>query len=94
MFLGAVIWSLIYKVRLRGVRIAITVAGLIGIRVAIIVVITISVVTAISTSATITVVISTVSELTVIRMELSVGKEGGFAIDLLLLLLVYSNRGL
>jgi hypothetical protein len=58
------------------------------------VVVAISVVTAISASATITVVISMVSELMVIRMESSVGKEGGFAINLLLLLLVYSDRGL
>jgi hypothetical protein len=91
---GAAVWFLAYKARLRGVRIAITVAGLVGIRVAITVVVAISVVTAISASATTTVVISTVSELTVIRMESSVGKEGGFAIDLLLLLLVRGDRGL
>jgi hypothetical protein len=91
---GAAIWSLVYKARLRGVRITITVAGLIGIRVAITVVVTISVVIAISASATTTVVVSTVSELTVVRMESSVGKEGGFAIDLLLLLLVRGDRGL
>ena len=64
--LGAVVWFLIYKARLRGVRIAIAVAGLIGSQVAITVVITISVVVAISASAAMTIVISTVSELTVI----------------------------
>jgi hypothetical protein len=68
--------------------------GFIGIRVAIIVVIIISIVIIISAFITITIVVSTVSELTVIWMELLIGKEGGFAIDLLLLLLVYSNRGL
>jgi hypothetical protein len=94
MLLGAVIWSLIYKARLRGVRIAIAVAGLIGIRVAITVVIAISVVITISASATTTVVVSTVSELIVIRMESSVSKEGGFAINLLLLLLIRGDRGL
>jgi hypothetical protein len=94
MFPGAAIWSLAYKARLRGVRIAIAVAGLVGIRVAITVVVAISVVTAISASATTTVVVSTVSELTVIRMESSVGKEGGFAINLLLLLLVRGDGGL
>jgi hypothetical protein len=91
---GAAIWSLVYKVRLRDVRIAIAIAGLVGIRVAITVVVAISVVIAISASATMTVVVSTVSELMVVRMELSVGKEGGFAINLLLLLLIRSNRGL
>jgi hypothetical protein len=89
---GAAVWFLAYKARLRGVRIAITVAGLVGIRVAI------AVVVATSASATTTVVVSTVSELTVvrlvIRMESSIGKEGGFAIDLLLLLLVRSDGGL
>jgi hypothetical protein len=68
--------------------------GLIGIRVAITVVVVISVVTAISASATTTIVVLTVSELMVIRIESSVSKEGGFAINLLLLLLVYGNRGL
>jgi hypothetical protein len=43
---------------------------------------------------TITIVVSTVSELIVIRIESLISKEGGFAINLLLLLLVYSNRGL
>ena len=85
---GAAVWFLTYKARLRGVRIAIAVAGLVGIRVAIVVVV------AISASATTTVVVSTVSELTVVRMESSIGKEGGFAIDLLLLLLVRGNGGL
>ena len=56
---GAIVWFLIYKTRLRGVRIAITIAGLVGIRVAIMVVV------AISVSATATVVVSMVSELTV-----------------------------
>jgi hypothetical protein len=92
MLLGAVVWFLAYKARLRGVRIAITVAGLIGVRVAIIVVVTI--IAAISASATTTIVVSMVSELTVVRMESSIGKEGGFAIDLLLLLLVRSDGGL
>jgi len=86
---GAAVWSLAYKARLRGIRITITIAGLIGIRVAIAVVI--AVIIAISASATITVVVLTVSELTVIRMELLIGKEGRFAINLLLLLLVYNN---
>jgi hypothetical protein len=66
--------------------------GLIGIRVAITVVITIS------ASVTITIVISMVSELIVIRLviyiESLISKEGSFAINLLLLLLVYSNRRL
>ena len=62
--------------------------GLIGIRVAITVVITIS------APATITIVILMVPKLAVIRIESSISKEGGFAINLLLLLLVRSNRGL
>jgi hypothetical protein len=52
----------------------------------------------ISASITITIVISIVSELIVIRLviyiELLISKEGRFAINLLLLLLVHSNRGL
>ena len=63
---GAAVWFLAYKARLRGVRIAIAVAGLVGSRVAITVVVTISVVVAISASAATTVVVSTVSELTVV----------------------------
>jgi hypothetical protein len=43
---------------------------------------------------TTTIVISTVSELTVIRIELLVSKEGRFTINLLLLLLIRGNRGL
>ena len=54
----------------------------------------ISIVTVISASITTTIVISIVSELIVIRIELLVSKEGEFAINLLLLLLIYSNRGL
>jgi hypothetical protein len=54
----------------------------------------ISIVIAISASATTTIVVSTISKLIVIRIELLISKEGGFAINLLLLLLVYSNRGL
>jgi hypothetical protein len=57
---GAVVWFLIYKARLWGVRITITVAGLVGIRVAIIVVV------ATSASVTTTIVILTVSELIVV----------------------------
>jgi hypothetical protein len=68
--------------------------GLIGIRVAIIVVIMISIVIMISASITTTIVISIVSELIVIRIELLVNKKGRFTINLLLLLLIYSNRGL
>jgi len=88
MLLGVIIWFLVYKVWLRGIRIAITIIGLIGIQVAIIVVITISI------SVTITIVILIVSELIIIWMELLISKEGGFAINLLLLLLVRGNRGL
>jgi len=66
MLLGVVVWFLIYKARLRDIRIAITIAGLIGIRVAIIVVVAISIVITISASATMTIVVSTVSELIVI----------------------------
>jgi hypothetical protein len=47
---------------------------------------------------TITIVISTVSELIVIRLviyiESLISKEGRFAINLLLLFLIRSNRGL
>jgi hypothetical protein len=43
---------------------------------------------------TITIVISIVSKLIVILIESLVSKEGEFAINLLLLFLVYSNRGL
>jgi hypothetical protein len=64
MLLGAVVWFLIYEAQLRGVRITITIAGLIGIRVAITVVIVIS------ASATTTIVVSTVSELIVIRLAI------------------------
>jgi len=60
MLLGVIVWFLVYKARLWGIRIAITIAGLIGIQVAIIVVV------AISASATTTIVISIVSELIVI----------------------------
>jgi hypothetical protein len=92
MLLGAVVWFLVYKARLWGIRITITIAGLIGIRVAITVVVTTS------ASATITIVVSTVSKLMVIRlviyMESSISKEGEFAINLLLLLLIRSDRGL
>jgi hypothetical protein len=52
----------------------------------------------ISASITMTIVILTVSELIVIRLviyiESSINKEGSFAINLLLLLLVRSNRRL
>jgi hypothetical protein len=48
----------------------------------------------ISASMTTTIVVSTVSELIVIRIELLISKEGRFAINLLLLLLIRSNRGL
>jgi hypothetical protein len=58
------------------------------------VVIMISIVTVISASVTITIVVLMVSELTVIRMELLISKEGGFTINLLLLLLICGNRGL
>ena len=92
MLLGAIIWFLIYKARLRGIQITITIVGLIGIRVAI------TVVVSISASVTTTIVISTVSELIVIRLviciESLISKEGSFAINLLLLLLIRSNRRL
>jgi hypothetical protein len=52
------------------------------------------VIVAISASVTITIVVSIVPKLAVIRMESSISKEGGFAINLLLLLLVRGNRGL
>ena len=56
------------------------------------------VVVTISASMTITIVISTVSELIVIRlviyMKSLISKESSFAINLLLLLLIYSNRRL
>jgi hypothetical protein len=58
------------------------------------VVIVISVVTMISASTTTTIVVLTVSELAVIRIESLISKESKFVINLLLLLLVYSNRGL
>ena len=48
----------------------------------------------ISASMTITIVVLIVSELIVIRIELLISKEGKFIINLLLLLLIYSNRGL
>jgi hypothetical protein len=52
----------------------------------------------ISASITITIVILTVSKLIVIRLviyiESSISKEGSFTINLLLLLLIYSNRRL
>jgi hypothetical protein len=54
----------------------------------------ISIVITISASITITIVVLIVSKLMVIRIESLVNKEGKFAINLLLLLLVYSNRGL
>jgi hypothetical protein len=56
------------------------------------------VVVMVSASVTMTIVVSIVSELMVIRLviciESSISKEGSFAIDLLLLLLVRSNRRL
>jgi hypothetical protein len=52
------------------------------------------VVITISASTTITIVISTVSELIVVQIESLISKEGRFTINLLLLLLVHSNRGL
>jgi len=48
----------------------------------------------ISAPITTTVVVSIVPKLAVIRIESSISKEGRFAINLLLLLLVRSNRGL
>jgi hypothetical protein len=51
-----------------------------------------------STSVTTTIVILMVSKLIVIRLviyiKLSINKEGKFTINLLLLLLIYSNKGL
>ena len=43
---------------------------------------------------TMTIVILIVSELIVIWIELLVSKEGRFTINLLLFLLIYSNKGL
>jgi hypothetical protein len=43
---------------------------------------------------TMTIVVSIVSKLIVIRIELLISKEGRFVINLLLLLLIRSNRGL
>jgi len=52
----------------------------------------------ISASITITIVVSIVSKLIVIRLviyiELLISKEGSFTINLLLLLLIYSNKRL
>jgi hypothetical protein len=54
----------------------------------------VSVIVAISASATITIVVLIVPKLAVIRIESLISKEGGFAINLLLLLLICGNRGL